>query len=302
MRFLLRLLFVVPAFASAAVHAALNVFACEPEWATLATELGGDKVSVYSATSALQDVHRIEARPSLIARVRTADLVVCTGADLEVAWLPLVLRSAGNAKVRPGQPGHLMAADYVPMIDVPARLDRAQGDVHPYGNPHVHTDPRNILRVAQALGERLAQLDAANAAAYRSRTADFLARWSKAIAQWEAHAAPLKGMRFVPYHKEYGYLARWLGLVEAATIEPKPGIPPTAGYLGKLVTTLQADPAAAIVRSAYTDPKAADWLSQRTAIPVVVLPYTVGGTPAAKDLFGLFDDTIQRLLKVHKPA
>jgi zinc/manganese transport system substrate-binding protein len=283
-----------------AAQAKINVFACEPEWGALASELGGDKVDVYVASTAKQDPHRIEARPSLIARTRLADIAVCTGAELEIGWLPVLLKTAGNQKVQTGQSGYFMAADYVSKLDVPARVDRAEGDVHPYGNPHIHLDPRNIARVGQALGERLAKVDPGNAAYYQARWNDFDARWRKAIAGWQAKAAPLKGMRVVPYHKDQTYLINWLGLVEVATIEPKPGIPASAGWLAELLTTLQADPAAAIIITAHTDPKAAEWLSERTRTPVVLLAYTVGGTPQATDLFSLFDDTIDRLLAVKK--
>ena len=150
--------------------AALNIFACTPEWGALSKELGGDKASIYIATNALQDPHRVEARPSLIARARSADLVVCTGAQLEIGWLPLVLTQAGNAKIQVGQPGYFEAARQVVLLDVPALVDRSQGDVHPGGNPHIHLDPRNIAKIAAALSERLAQLDPAEAENYRART------------------------------------------------------------------------------------------------------------------------------------
>lgn len=290
------------ALPAAAAQAALNVFACEPEWAALAKELGGDKVSVFQAVSARQDVHRIEARPSLIARVRSADMLVCTGAELEIAWLPLLLRSAGNRKIQPGQPGHFMAADFAHKIEVPVRLDRAEGDVHPYGNPHVHLDPHNVTRVAKALGQRLAQVDAGNAGYYQARTGAFLERWEQAIPRWEAQAAALKGMRVVSHHKDYNYLFGWLGMQGALSLEPKPGVQPSAAYLGELLTKLAAQPADVITRSVYNDPKPAQWLSERAKLPVAVLPYTVGGTPEANDLFGLFDDSIKRLLMVRAPA
>ena len=283
-------------------QAALDVFACEPEWAALAKEVGGDKVSVYQATTALQDPHRIEARPSLIAHTRAADLLVCTGADLELGWLPVLLQTSGNGKVQVGQPGYFMASDFVAKLEVPKFVDRSQGDVHPYGNPHVHLDPRNIALVARALSERLAQIDHGNAAHYEARLKDFEGRWQKALAEWETRAAPLKGMRLVPNHKNTSYLIRWLGMEEVIDVEPKPGIPPSAGYLSELLAKLQAQPADAITRSAYENPKAVEWLSERTKIPAVMLPYTVGGTPQAKDLFSLFDDTIDRLLKARKPA
>jgi zinc/manganese transport system substrate-binding protein len=283
-------------------QAAISVFACEPEWAALTHEIGGDKVSIYPATTGLQDPHRIEARPSLIARMRSADMLVCSGADLEVGWLPLLLQTSGNGKVQSGQPGNFMASDFVTRLEVPTAVDRAQGDIHPYGNPHVHLDPRNVLRVAQALGERLGKVDGANAAYYQGRAKEFDARWRKAISDWEARAAPLKGMKLVPYHKDQAYLIHWLGLVEEMNIEPKPGIPPSAGHLTDLLSKLKEQPADAITRNAYQDPKAVEWLSERTKIPGVVLPYTVGGTPEAKDLFSLFDETIARLLKAKKPA
>lgn len=290
----------VATLSATAASAAVDVFACVPEWGALASELGGAKVSVYVASTAKQDPHRIEARPSLIARMRSAEIAVCTGADLEIGWLPVLLKTAGNNKVQVGQPGYFMAAELVPRLEVPARVDRAQGDVHPYGNPHVHLDPRNILRIGQALAERLAQIDAANAAYYQSRWTDFDARWRKATAVWEAKAAPLRGMKVVPYHRDSSYLVNWLGLSEVATIESKPGVPPSAGQLAALLNRLQAEPAGAITVGAYTDPKAAEWLSERTRIPVVTLPYTVGGTPQANDLFSLFDDTIDRLLAARK--
>ena len=282
------------------VMAAVRVLACEPEWAALVQELAGDKASVSSATTALQDVHHIEARPSLIARTRNADLVVCTGSELEAGWLPLLLRQSGNARVQPGAPGYLEASQLVLRLDVPKVLDRSMGDVHPSGNPHIQLDPRNIAKVAQALGDRLAALDPDNATAYRARTADFLARWNDAIRRWEVEAAPLKGMTMVVYHKNMAYLNAWLGLREVGSLEPKPGVPPTTAHLADLVARMQAAPAKVIVYMAYNNPQAAEFLAERTRIPAVMLPFTVGGSERAKDLFGLFDDTIARLLAAPK--
>ena len=275
---------------------ALNVFACEPEWASLAQELGGDRVSVISATTARQDPHHIEARPSLIARMRNADLVVCSGSELEIGWLPLLLTQSGNSRVQPGSAGYLEASRYVTKLEVPGVVDRSMGDVHPGGNPHIHTDPRNIAKVAGVLAQRLAQLDGANAALYQARAAAFDKRWREAIARWEREAAPLKGASLVPHHKAFSYLIAWLGMREAGDLEPKPGIPPTTSHLARLVEQMKAAPARAIVYSSYDDPKAAQFLSQRTGIPAVMLPFTVGGSERAKDLFGYFDDLVARLL------
>jgi zinc/manganese transport system substrate-binding protein len=277
-------------------HAALKVLATTADWGALTAELGGDKVNVYTATNALQDVHQVDAKPSLVARARTADLVVANGAELEIGWLAVLLQESGNSKVQPGTPGYFEATAAVRLMDIPTSVDRSMGDIHPLGNPHIQLDPRNIAAVAKALAARLASMDPANAAYYQARGTDFLARWQKAMARWDVQAAPLKGTPVVVIHKDQAYLCRWLGLNQLAAIEPKPGVPPSAGYLAELVARLPASKPKMILRNAYNDPKAAEWLSQKIGSPVVTLPFSVGGTPGAKDLFGLFDDTLNRLL------
>jgi len=276
--------------------AAVDVFACEPEWAALAQELGGDRVEVFTASAALQDPHRIEARPTLIAKLRQADLLVCTGADLETGWLPMLLRKASNDRVQPGKPGHFLAAQHVPLKEIPARLDRAEGDVHAFGNPHIQTDPRNIAKVAQALAQRLAQIDASQSAFYAERHQAFAARWQAAMQRWEQQAAPLRSVPVVVQHKSWVYLQDWLGLVEVATLEPKPGIPPSSGYLAEVLTQLHQQPARMVIRAAYQDGRSSEWLSKQAGIPAVELPFTVGGNDNAQDLFALFDDTLAQLL------
>ncbi|MBI3371546.1 MAG: zinc ABC transporter substrate-binding protein [Betaproteobacteria bacterium] len=288
------------AFACFPAAAALNVFACEPEWGSLARELAGDKAVVFAATTALQDPHRIEARPSLIARMRSADLVVCSGADLEVGWLPLLLRQSGNAKVQPGSPGYFEASQFVARLEIPKIFDRALGDIHPGGNPHIHLNPRNIAKVAEVIAERMTQLDPANATDYKARAAAFQQRWQAALQRWEQQAARLKGATLVVYHKDMSYFIHWLGMREAGSLEPKPGIPPTPAHLAELLERMKREPAKVIVYSAYSSPKAAEFLSERAGIPMVMLPFTVGGSDAAKDLFGLFDDSIKRLLAAVK--
>lgn len=280
--------------------AALNMLACEPEWGALAREIGGDKINLYVATSAMQDPHHIEARPSLIARARSADLVVCTGAQLEVGWLPLLQRQSGNPKIQNGQPGYFEASRYVVKLEVPQQLDRAQGDVHPSGNPHVHLNPYNVEKIATALALRMAQIDGAEAAYYQTRTRAFLERWRQAVVKWELDAAPLKGMPLVVHHKNFSYLIDWLGMKEIGDLEPKPGLPPTTVHLSELLSRLATTPAKAVIRSAYNDPRAVDWLAERAKISAVMLPFTVGGSPRARDLFSLYDDTLTRLLAVAK--
>jgi zinc/manganese transport system substrate-binding protein len=277
--------------------ATLSVFATVPEWRALVEELGGDKVKVYVATNALQDPHHVEAKPSLIARARSADLVVATGAELEIGWLPLVTQQAGNPAIQPGKPGYFEATAFVPLLGKPVRLDRAEGDVHPQGDPHIQTDPRNILRVAGPLSARLAELEPGNATYYKERYAAFAERFGAAIAVWERQAAPLKGAPVVVQHKAFTYLIAWLGLKEIAALEPKPGVEPTTAHLSEVLVTLQRQPAKMVLRAAYQSDRASQWIAERAKINAVTLPFTVGGTDGAKDLYGLYDDTVQRLLK-----
>ena len=277
--------------------AALNVFATVPEWGALTEELGGDKVKVYTATNALQDPHHVEAKPSLIARARGADLVVATGAELEIGWLPLVTQQAGNPKIQPGKPGYFEATAYVTLLEKPTRLDRAEGDVHAAGNPHIQPDPRNIGRVAGPLAARLAELDPGNATYYQDRYKAFAERWNAAIANWDRQAAPLKGMPVLVQHKAFTYLETWLGLKEVAALEPKPGVEPTTAHLTEVLATLERTPVRMVIRAAYQSDRASQWIAEKAKINAVMLPFTVGGDEQAKDLYGLYDDTVARLLK-----
>lgn len=298
MKTLKRFVFAALALAlSLPAAAAVDVFTCEPEWASLAREIGGDDVRVFSATTAFQDPHHIQARPSLIAKLRRADLLVCTGAELETGWLPMLLRQAGNAKVLPGRPGYLEAAAQVERLDVQTDVDRSMGDVHAAGNPHVHLDPRRIAVIAKVMEERLKTIAPEHSEAFSRRSSDFLTRWEKSISEWEKRAAPLKGTRAVVHHKDWVYLFDWLGMKEAGALEPKPGLPASPGHLASLKAELEKDPAAVIIRTPYQPERASRWLSRQDDMPTVVLPYTVGGTESADNLFALFDETIARLLE-----
>lgn len=301
MRYMLQLALLALGLVVAPVsHGALKVFATVPEWGALAKEIAGDKVDVFTATTALQDVHRIEAKPSLIARARSAQLLIATGADLEVGWLPMVLREAGNAQIQPGQRGYFEAARQVRLLEMPQRLDRAEGDVHPGGNPHIQTDPRNILKVGEALAARLAEVDPANAVAYQSGFRAFEDKWRAAIARWEQQAAPLKGVPILVQHKAFPYLIDWLGMKEVGALEPKPGVEPTSAHLASILERLKTQPAKMVIRPAYQGDAASRWIEERGRVPTVALPFTVGGTPEAKDLYALFDDTVNRLLRTMK--
>lgn len=280
--------------------AELDIFACEPEWAALATEIGGPHAATFSATTALQDPHYIQARPSLIAKVRRADLVICSGAQLEIGWLPALLQKSNNRKVLPGSSGYMEASSYVLRLDATGNVDRAQGDIHPEGNPHIQTNPHNIAAVAKALGERMQSLDPENAATYEARLANFLGRWQDAIEVWEAKAEELRGAKAITHHKSWVYLERWLGIEEVANLEAVPGLPPTATHLSRLTKQFADGGADFIIRSPYQDARPSEWLSEKVGINAIVLPLTVGGTEQAQDLFSLFDDIIERLLRARR--
>jgi zinc/manganese transport system substrate-binding protein len=275
----------------------VHVMACEPVWAAVAKQIGGDRVDVTSATTPFEDVHYIQARPSLIARMRRADLLVCSGAQLEVGWLPVLMRSASNDRIQPGQPGYLDASQYVHMLEVPQVVDRSQGDIHPYGNPHLQTDPHNVEIVAKEVTSRLKQIDPAGADTYQRNYDDFAKRWDAAMARWEKEAEPLNGMEVVTHHKSWAYMIHWLGMVEVGNLEPKPGLPPTAAHLHELLQVFKTRHVKAIIRAAYQDERASNWLSQRTGVPAIVLPHAPGAVDGADDLFGMFDVMIKRLLK-----
>lgn len=295
MRLLLAVIFGLGLLNATPALAEIKVFACEPEWKSLAGEIGGDKVEAYSATTASQDPHHIRAKPSLIAKMRNADMVICSGASLEVGWLPILIQKAGNAKMQPGEAGYLMASEYSDILEKPVNIDRSMGDIHPEGNPHVHLNPHNILKVANEIKNRLSQLDENNAGYYKLRLDEFTAKWSSAINKWEQEAASLKGREVIVHHKNLTYLLSWLGLKEVATLEEKPGIPPSSGHLENVLQIARKHKVLAILRTPFAPPDAADWVNGKTKIPTLVLPYTVGSDEKVPDLFTLYDETIRML-------
>jgi len=278
---------------STTVHAQLNIFTCEPEWTSLTRTLTGDLAKVYSATTAKQDPHHIQARPSLIAKVRRADMIVCTGAELEIGWLPLLLRKSANQNVQPNQLGYFMAADYVTLLEKPTVLDRSLGDIHAEGNPHFHFDPYRVQQVAKALTSRLMKIDPINRVEYQNNLSAFNLNWDQATTRWEKQTQSLKSEPIVVSHNGWIYLERWLGLERIATLEPKPGIPATSNHLAKVLSELKVNPAEMILHAAYQSDKSVLWLSKKTGVPVVSLPF---GPTDSEDLIQWFDKLLIKLM------
>jgi zinc/manganese transport system substrate-binding protein len=278
-------------------QAQLNVFATVPEWGALAEELGGEKVKVYVATNALQDPHRVQARPSLLARARNAQLLLATGSELEIGWLPLLQRDAGNAKILPGTPGMFEASQYVQLLGIPAVVDRSLGDVHAAGNPHIQTDPQNFLPIARALTERLILLDSGNDSFYQDRLRDFLVKWQANIDRWATTTKPLRGEKIWVQHDGFVYLNNWLGLIQVGALEPLPGLDPSVAHLSTVLQRQSQLQGRMIVTSAYAGDAASKWFSERAKVPLVVLPFTVGGNKEATTLETFFENTVARLMQ-----
>ena len=283
----------LPAFA----EKKLNIFTCEPEWASLVTSLAGDKVDIFQATNAFQDPHHIEARPAFIAKMRRADLVVCSGADLEVGWLPLLIRAAGNNKILPGSPGYFEAAQVVQRLGIPVTIDRAEGDVHPEGNPHVHLDPNRVVLIAEALSVRLVDLDAKNAAFYQAKKVEFQSAISLLLEKRKADIYLLKNIKVMTYHDNRPYLFDWLKIKQVATIESKPGIPPTINDLEKLKAIIKTEQVAFILISPSETDQAARWLLENTGTPYITLAYTTGESKEVNDLISLYGRILDQLIQ-----
>jgi zinc/manganese transport system substrate-binding protein len=277
-------------------NAELNIFACEPEYAALAQELAPD-AQIYSATTAMQDPHQVQARPSLIAKMRQADLAVCAGADLEVGWLPMLQMKSSNAKVRSTDQGLFFAAEHANTLDKLESVDRSMGDVHAQGNPHLHFSPLRVLKVAEALTAKLIALDPVSQNQYQTAFDEFSRKWTQAIPLWEAKAAPLKGQKVIAYHSNFRYLFDWVGIEQVGDLEPKPGLPPSSRHLASLLKRAETDDIMAIIVASYQSERGAEWLGERAKLPVQVLPMSVGGNDESQDLFSLYDSVIDLLLQ-----
>lgn len=283
--------------------ATTQIFACEPEWGALAREIVGNKAKVVVAINEFQNPHFIKAKPNLFSDIRKADIIFCSGADLEVKWLPDLLKNSNKANIQAGGSGYFMASDYVKKLEVPAKEDvdlknAAPKNIHPFGNPHVHLNPNNIPPIATEFLKRMLAVDPANAQFYQKRYDDFIKRWNLAIVRWEFQAKDLKNMPIIVEHDQWDYLADWLGLKIVAKLEEKPGtIAPSGQYLLQVLRQVKVNSGEIVIYAPFEDKDAIFWFSSRARIKAILLPYTVSSTDSqAQNLFGLFDETINSLV------
>jgi zinc/manganese transport system substrate-binding protein len=284
--FLMVLLLTTPALAK------VNVVATLPFIGNIAKEIGKDKLNITTLVKPSQDPHYAEAKPSMILAARKADIIMYNGLDLEIGYLPRIIESSNNPKIQPGKIGNFDCSQFVSVIEKPTSVDRSMGDVHPLGNPHYLFSPKNILKVAEGISVVLSQLDADNAAFYKSNLQSFRERLIAKEKQWGSR--PLRGKKFVAYHRLFEYIAREFGFQIIAYVEPKPGIPPSAGYLTELVELIKRSKPNAILATEANGKKESEALGQKTGTKVIILPHDVGN-PGAQDWFNLMDTLINSL-------
>jgi len=286
---------------AAPARAQLNVITTTSDLASIAQEVGGDKVKVASLAKGYQDPHFVEAKPSLVLLLNKAQLLVVIGRDLEIAWLPPLITQSRNAKIQPGSNGHLDASQNVKILDMPSgAITRAMGDVHPSGNPHYWLDPENGGRVARSIEGKLSQLDPANAAYYKGRATDFERRLADAQKRWKALMAPYKGVKVVTYHRSWTNFADAFGLNVIGFVEPKPGIPPTPQHTLDVINAMKNQNVKIIMVEPYFDTKTPNSIASKSGAKVLIMPPSAGGVPQAGDYFKLFDYDINLLVEAIK--
>jgi zinc/manganese transport system substrate-binding protein len=278
-------------------YAKLNIVASTPDLGSLAREVGGDRVEVTSLAKGTEDVHFVDAKPSFIRILNQADVLIEGGADLEVGWLPPLILNARNPRIQLGQPGRIIAAEVVRLLEIPTGpIDRSLGDVHPFGNPHFTLDPLNGKLIAGQLRERLCVLSASDCPVFTTNANRLADKIDSRLALWQKQMTPLHGTKVVTYHKSFSYFADRFGFRVVNAIEPKPGIPPSASHVRDLVTQMKGEGVKLIIFEPNRERKTPAFLSQQTGARVAMIPSMVGGTKEASDYFALFDSIIQTIL------
>jgi len=278
-----------PAFAKVKVVATL------PWIGSVANEIGKEQVEITTLVKPNQDPHMVDARPSMILATRKADILMYNGLDLEIGYLPVLIESSRNPNIQPGKPGNFDGSHFVTVLEKPVSVDRSMGDVHPLGNPHYHYSPRNILAVAEGMANALSIIDLPHAEAYKANLATFREKIRAKQKEWSTLST--RGRRFVAYHKLFEYLAAGFGFTITAYVEPKPGIPPSAGYIERLIETIKESHPNGILTTPIYGRKEVDFLAQKTGVRGVIIPHDVGAMPGAKDWFSFMDQTLWSLVK-----
>jgi zinc/manganese transport system substrate-binding protein len=282
-------------------HAAVNVVTATEDLADLTRQVGGDRVKVESIARGYQDPHFVEAKPSFILKLAKADLLVVIGRELEIGWLPPLIQQSRNAKVQVGADGYLDASLTVKILEIPTgQITRAMGDVHPLGNPHYWLDPGNGRRIAKAIADKLSRMDAADAAYFASRYADFDKRLAEAEKRWDAAMAPYKGLKVVTYHRSWPNFVDRFSLDVIGYVEPRPGIPPSPSHTIDLIAEMKRQNVKILIVEPYFDLKTPQSIGRETGAKVVVLPPSVGGVKEIADYISLFDYDVNLLVAAIK--
>ncbi len=277
--------------------AQINIFTCEEEWASLAKEITQNKARILNAVKGNQDAHYVQAKPSLIAKIRNADMIFCTGADLESGWLPLIIKKSYKNSAKDKKAGYFLAANYVDKLEVikDKVLTRSMGHIHPSGNPHIHLNPNNIAIIAKEFTNRLKIIDAKNSQFYQNNLDNFLNKWQNSLNIWQKRAQKLNKINLISYHNAWSYLLNWLNIDLVTTIEAKPGITPGLKHLNKIVTLVNNRNVDLIIYAPFEPNKNIDWLSQKTKIKAIELPFSLDKSHNVEDLFELFDQILYKL-------
>jgi zinc/manganese transport system substrate-binding protein len=273
----------------------LHVVATYPYIAGLVEQVGQDRVQVSALAGGEWDPHTILPKPSYIGKLPQADLLIISGAQLEIGWLPPLMNQANNPKIAVGTKGLVDLSRSVELLDVPTSISRAQGDIHPDGNPHFYLDPLNMPHLAQTICDKLCELDMSNADFYKANTAEFIEKWNAKTKEWAEKMAGLRGVSVIEYHKNYDYFLNHFGIKLLGTVELLPGIPPSSKHIQELEAMMQAIPVRTIIQDVYNPDEASRHLAQKFNIPMIKLPHDVGAVPEAKDIFSLFDEMVRRL-------
>jgi ABC-type Zn uptake system ZnuABC Zn-binding protein ZnuA len=277
-------------------QAALNVVTTTEDLAALAREIGGDKVKVESLSRGYQDPHFVEAKPSFVIKLHSADLLIAVGRELEIGWLPPLVNQARNAKVQPGGEGYFDASQGVKILEIPTgQLTRAMGDVHPQGNPHYWLDPDNGLRIAKGIQKKLSSLSPGDAAYFAERETAFEKRLADAQKRWDGQMAPYRGTKIVTYHRSWPNFVDRFGLDVIGYVEPRPGIPPSPSHTLDLINDMKAKNVKIIMVEPYFDLKTPNSIARETRAKVLVMAPSVGAEKEITDYVSLFDYDVKLL-------